>query len=161
MCQKKIREALVQSQTLPSVSFCMTNLHIRWVLLTRKMKIKHRISVHITEKFIHSFFFNFFIIFFYFYSSAVRTDAVEVRTVPHTVPLRGGAPQKHTCAYCVWHKVFLLDSRRRVTADIKTRTAMKPLTCSRGALRHKLDTCSRLIFQKLIRIYFCNENWIC
>jgi len=35
----------------------------------------------------------------YFHRNAVRSNAGEDRTVPHTVPLRAGAPQKHACAY--------------------------------------------------------------
>ena len=38
---------------------------------------------------------------------------------------------------------------------------MKSHTCPHGALWEKLDTCSRLIFQKLIRIYYWTENGIC
>jgi len=107
------------------------------------------------EKFIHRFF------FLYFHRNAFRTDAGEDRTVPHTVPLRGGSPQKHACAYCVWHKIFSLDSWRRVTADIQTHTAMKLHTGSHGVLCHILDACSRIIFQILRRIYYWTENRIC
>jgi hypothetical protein len=32
--------------------------------------------------------------------NAVRSDASEDRTVPHTVVLRGGAMQKDACAFC-------------------------------------------------------------
>jgi len=60
----------------------------------------------------------------YFHRNAVRTDAGEDWTVSHTVPLRSGDPQKHAIAYWFWHKIFLLDSRGRVAADIQTRTAM-------------------------------------
>jgi hypothetical protein len=40
-------------------------------------------------------------LFFYsMYRNAVRSDAGEDRTVPHTVPLRGGALQRHAYADC-------------------------------------------------------------
>ena len=133
---------------------CMTNLLISRVLLTRKRKIKHRICIYMTVKFIPSF-------FLYFHRNAVRTDAGEGRTVSHTVPLPGGAPQKHTCASSFWHKIFPLHSRRRVTADIHTLTDIKPHIYSHGALCHKLDTFSRFIFQKLIRIFYWTQNGIC
>ena len=32
--------------------------------------------------------------------NAVRTDAGEDRTVPRTVPLRGGNMERDACAYC-------------------------------------------------------------
>jgi len=35
------------------------------------------------------------------YRNAVRSDAGEDRTVPHTVPLRGGAMQRDACSYCL------------------------------------------------------------
>ena len=35
------------------------------------------------------------------YRNAVRTDAGEDRTVPHTVTLRGGAMQRDATAYCI------------------------------------------------------------
>jgi len=83
----------------------------------------------------------------YFHRNAVRTDAGEDRTLSHTVTLRGDATQKNACACCFWHKIFPLDSRRRVTAYIQTRTAMTPHICSHDALWNKLDTCSGFIFQ--------------
>jgi len=35
-----------------------------------------------------------------FQRNAVLTDACEEWTVPHTVPLRGGAIQRDSCAVC-------------------------------------------------------------
>ena len=46
--------------------------------------------------------------------NAVRTDAGEDRTVPHTVPLRGGAMQRHTCAFAFNTKSFLLQMNREI-----------------------------------------------
>ena len=115
---------------------CTTIFLVSRVLLIRKRIIKHRICIHMPKKFIHFF-------FIYFHRNAVRSNAGDGRTVPHTVPLRGGAPQKHACACSDWHKIFPLDSRRRVTADIQRLTAVKPHTCSYDALCHKLDACSR------------------
>jgi len=120
-------------------------------LITRKRKAKHQ-NLHTYDCLIHTHF------VVYFHRNAVRSNAGEDRTVPHTVTLRGDAPQKYACACCFWHKIFLLYSRRKVTADIQTRTAMTPHTYSHGALSNKLDTCSRFIFQKLIRIDYWNEN---
>ena len=97
----------------------------------------------------------------YFHRNAVRPNAGEDRTVPHTVPLRGGAMQTHACVCSDWQKVFPPGNRRRFTADIQTHTAMKPHTCSHAVLCHKLYPCSRFIFQKLINIYFWTENRIC
>jgi len=39
------------------------------------------------------------LLFFSLYRNAVRNDGDEDRTVPHTVPLRGGAMQRHASAY--------------------------------------------------------------
>jgi hypothetical protein len=39
-------------------------------------------------------------LFYSMYRNAVRSDAGEDRTVPHTVPLRGGALQRHASADC-------------------------------------------------------------
>lgn len=36
----------------------------------------------------------------FLHRNAVWTDACEEWTVPHTVPLRGGALQRDACAYC-------------------------------------------------------------
>jgi hypothetical protein len=44
---------------------------------------------------------------FSLYRNAVRTDAGEGRTVPHTVLLRGGAMQRDACAYCLWKEIIL------------------------------------------------------
>ena len=38
--------------------------------------------------------------FYSLYRSAVRSDAGEDRTVPHTVTLRSGAMQRHASEYC-------------------------------------------------------------
>ena len=70
----------------------------------------------------------------YFHRNAVRTDAGEDRTVLYAVPLRGGAMQRHICAYSFLHKIFPLDIERRDTAVFQTGTVVKPHSFSHVAL---------------------------
>ena len=58
--------------------------------------------------------------------NAVRTDAGEDRTVPHTVPLRGGALQTDACGYFFQHKIFPTVVGRRLAALFLTDIVLKP-----------------------------------
>jgi hypothetical protein len=57
--------------------------------------------------------------------NAVRTDAGEDRTVPHTVPLRGGAMQRHACADYFWTKIFLTADTRGGSTVLQQNAALK------------------------------------
>jgi hypothetical protein len=50
--------------------------------------------------------------FYFLCRNAVRSNAGEDRTVLHTVPLRGGAMQRDTCAYSFRPKIFLTTDAR-------------------------------------------------
>ena len=73
----------------------------------------------------------------YFHRNAVRSNAGEDRTVPHTVPLWGGAMQTHARVCCFWHKIFHLDIESSDSPVFQTGTALKSHSFSHFALTNK------------------------
>ena len=59
------------------------------------------------------------------YRNAVRFDAGEDRTVPHTVTLRGGAMQRDACAYFLRNKIFLAADEWGVSTVLQQNAVLK------------------------------------
>jgi hypothetical protein len=64
-------------------------------------------------------------IFYSLYRNAVRSDGAEGRTVPHTVPLRRGALQRHAPENCLWTKIFLFADARGDSTLLQQNAVLK------------------------------------
>jgi len=92
--------------------------------------------------------------------NAVRTDAGEDRTVPHTVPLRRGAMQRNAWASCLWSKIYAFANWRRTSPVVYSfKITYNRLPDNKLLMwRHSINVLLDAVFHKQLDSLFVKKN---